>query len=79
MSDHPDGFEWCINAPALDAAGTVYANSEDGALYAIRRDGSLLGTLFLELSREAAYTPLAIGPDGRLYAQNSGRLFVIGR
>jgi hypothetical protein len=33
-SDHPNGYEWCINAPAIDSAGTVYVNSEDGNVYA---------------------------------------------
>ena len=26
----------------------------------------------------AAYTPLSLGPDGKVYAQNDGHLFVIG-
>ena len=35
VDDHPDGFEWCVNQPVVDADGvTVYLNSEDGYLYA---------------------------------------------
>ncbi len=79
VSDHPGGFEWCINAPAVDAAGTVYANSEDGHLYVIRQGGALDSSLFLNLAIGAAYTPLSLGPDGRIYTQNDGKLFVVGR
>jgi len=32
VSDHPHGFEWCVNAPVVDSNGVVYANSEDGNL-----------------------------------------------
>ena len=42
VSDHPDGFEWCVNAAIVDANGTVYANSEDGNLYAIAQGGVLV-------------------------------------
>jgi hypothetical protein len=77
-SDHPNGFEWCVNAPAVDATGTVLANSEDGNLYAINRNGLLLNRVFTQLAIGAAYTPLSIGPDGRIYTQNDGRLFAIG-
>src|SRR5207245_1272719 len=35
-----NGFEWCINAPAVDQFGNVYVNSEDGRLYAIRQGGA---------------------------------------
>jgi hypothetical protein len=78
VSDHPNGFEWCINAPAVDVNGAVYAGSEDGNLYVIGPGGTLLGNLFLRAALGAAYTPLSIGPDGRIYAQNSGHLFVVG-
>ena len=77
-SDHPGGFEWCINAPAVDANGVIYANSEDGNLYVINPDGSLKQHLFLKLALGAAYTPLAIGGDGKIYTENDGHLFVVG-
>ncbi|MEO8191522.1 MAG: hypothetical protein ABI682_14365 [Acidobacteriota bacterium] len=78
LSDHPDGFEWCVNQPALDANGVVYANSEDGFVYAIGPDGVLRGKIFLNLALGAAYTPLSISADGLLYTQNNGHLFVVG-
>jgi len=78
VSDHPDGFEWCINQPAVDADGIVYANSEDGNVYAIGTDGRLVSRLFLTLALGAAYTPLSIGGNGILYTQNDGHLFAVG-
>jgi len=78
VSDHPDGFEWCVNQPAVDANGIVYANSEDGWVYAISADGSLFQRIFLNLAIGAAYTPLSIGGDGILYTQNDGHLFAVG-
>jgi hypothetical protein len=56
----------------------VYANNEDGRLYVIRQGGIERGSLFTNLALGAAYTPLALGPDGRIYTQNDGHLFVIG-
>lgn len=73
----PNNFEWCVNAVAVDARGMVYANAEDGFLYAIRPDGTLSQRIFLRLALGAAYTPLSIGSDGRIYTQNDGVLFVI--
>ena len=83
VSDHPNGFEWCINMPAVDSNGTVYANSEDGNIYVIPQGHTGVFTapqskLFLNLAIGAAYTPLSIGPDGKLYTQNDGHLFVVG-
>ena len=63
---------------AVDSNGVVYANSEDGNLYAIDRTGRIVGRIFLKLALGAAYTPLAIGGDGLIYTQNDGTLFVIG-
>jgi hypothetical protein len=75
---HNNGFEWCINAPAIDVSGNVFANSEDGSLYVIRQGGSLLGKIFLNQAIGAAYTPLSLGPDGRIYTENDGILFAVG-
>lgn len=80
---HPEwsyaaGSEWCINAPAVDGNGSVFAGNEDGNLYVIGSGGVLRGKLFLRWALGAAYTPLSLGPDGIIYAQNSGHLFVVG-
>jgi hypothetical protein len=79
QTTHPNGFEWCVNAPVVDANGTVYANSEDGNLYAIPQGGAGVTHLFQQLAIGAAYTPVSIGADGRLYSQNDGHLFVVGK
>jgi outer membrane protein assembly factor BamB len=74
----PIKFEWCVNMVAVDRDGVVYANSEDGNVYALDRSGVLAGRVFLKLALGAAYTPLAIGQDGLIYTQNDGTLFVVG-
>jgi outer membrane protein assembly factor BamB len=71
-------FEWCVNMVAVDSEGLVWANSEDGYLYAIDSKGNLAGRIFLKSALGAAYTPLAIGGDGRVYTQNDGTLFATG-
>ena len=78
VDDHPNGFEWCVNAPAIDANGVTYVNSEDGNVYAIDSSGHEVGHLFLQLAVGAAYTPLSIDSKGRVYTQNAGHLFVVG-
>ena len=78
VSDHPNGFEWCVNAMAIDANGVVYANSEDGNLFALNPDGTLKQKIFQQLALGAAYTPASIGLDGKIYSQNAGHLFVVG-
>lgn len=78
VSDHPNGFEWCVNAAAVDKDGVVYANSEDGNLYAIRQGGVQKQRFFLNVALGSSYTPVSLGPDGKIYAQNAGHLYVIG-
>jgi hypothetical protein len=74
-----DNYEWCVNAPAVDKNGTVYADSEDGYVYVITQGGSPKGRLFLQSAVGAAYTPIAIGRDGKIYTENDGNMFVVGK
>lgn len=72
--------EWCINAAAVDPfTKAVLANSEDGKIY--RWDlttNTLSQAVTLSPGRFAAYTSTVIGPDGTVYAINSGILNAIG-
>src|SRR5262249_2127873 len=76
--DHSHGFEWGLNAPAVDANGVVYANGEDGVLYAIHQGGKTAESLFLGQPIGAAYTPVSVDEHGRIYAENLGQLFAVG-
>ncbi len=78
VSDHPVGFEWCVNGHLVDKDGVVYANSEDGFLYAITARGLLKEKIFQQLALGAAYTPTSMDARGRIYSQNAGHLFVVG-
>lgn len=78
VDNQPFSFEWCVNAPAIDKKGVVYANSEDGNLFAINQGGTLKQKLFQQLALGAAYTPASIGGEGRVYSQNDGHLYVVG-
>ena len=78
VDNHPNSFEWCVNALTIDARRVIYANSEDGNLYALNPDGTLKQKIFQQLALAAAYTPTSIGPDGKIYSQNAGHLFVVG-
>ena len=80
---HLNGYEWCVNAPAVDSNGIVYVNSEDGNVYTIAQGhAGIFSTpaqkIFLKQAIGAAYTPISIGPDGKIYSQNDGHLFVVG-
>lgn len=79
VSDHPHGFEWCVNAPVIDANGTVLANSEDGNVFEIGQGGVLKQKIFQLLAIGASYTPASLGGDGKIYTQNDGHLFVVGK
>ena len=83
-SQHPNGYEWCVNAPVIDANGLVYITSEDGSIYSVAQGHHGIFTqwqqkIFLLEALGAAYTPLSIGPDGKVYSQNDGHLFVVGQ
>ena len=82
--NHPNGYEWCVNAPAIDGTGLVYVTSEDGDVYSLPQGHSGVFTtpqqkIFLQEALGAAYTPLSIGADGKEYSQNDGNLFVLGQ
>jgi outer membrane protein assembly factor BamB len=72
---HGNGFEWCINSVAVDKDGVIYANSEDGNLYAIGPGGVLKSHAFLDRALGAAYTPISVDAKGRIYAQNAGKIY----
>ena len=71
-------IEWCVNAPVVDANSVVYANSEDGFLYAVNQGGTLKQRTFQQQNLGATYTPASLGADGKIYSQNAGHLFVVG-
>lgn len=79
VDDTPFSFEWCVNGVAVDQNGVVYANAEDGNVYAINQGGTLKRRLFLKNALRSAYTPTVLGSDGKIYAQQNGELFVVGR
>ena len=56
----------------------VYANSEDGFLYAIDASGAVRDKIFLDAALGAAYTPVSLSSEGLVFTQNNGRLFVVG-
>jgi outer membrane protein assembly factor BamB len=76
---HPNGFEWCISAPAVDRDGTVYGLAADGHFYVIDSQGAQREKVFLSKTIASAYTPVSLDPHGRVYAQNNGELYVLGR
>jgi outer membrane protein assembly factor BamB len=83
VDDTPGGFEWCINAPAVAADGTVYANSEDGNLYSIPQGHTGVFTqprqrYFMGVSLGNAYTPTSISGSGVILTSDNGQLFAVG-
>jgi Big-like domain-containing protein len=76
---HPNGFEWCVNDAAVDLNGTVYADDEDGYLYVIPQGGAPVQKTFLNRAINAGYTPVSLGGDGLIYAQNAGHMMAVGQ
>jgi hypothetical protein len=48
-------------------------------LYAINQGGTKKQGIFQQLNLGAAYTPASLGPDGKIYSQNAGHMFVVGQ
>ena len=74
--------EWCVNSAAIDVPkNCVIVSAEDGVLYRWNLQTHAL-TESIRLSPAPgigeAYTPTAIGPDGRIYAMSNATLFAIG-
>ena len=68
----------------IDANGLVYITSEDGSVYSVAQGhhgvfSQWKQKIFLLEALGAAYTPLSIGNDGKVYSQNDGHLFVVGQ
>ena len=78
-SRHPNGYEWCVNAMAVDKNGVAFGNSEDGNLYAIQQGGTSYQSLFLKKVLDAGYTPLSLGGDGTIYTLNDGNIIAAGQ
>jgi len=75
---HPNGYEWCVNAMAVDKNGVAFGNSEDGNLYAIQQGGTSYQRLFLKKVLDAGYTPLSLGGNGTIYTLNDGHMLAVG-
>lgn len=79
------GYEWCINAPAIDQNATIYGNGEDGYLYALQgmfpdpgqQCAPVVTSLTMSWGGEDAYTADALD-DGVVYAIGHGKLYAVG-
>ena len=59
-------FEWCVNQPAIDAAGRDVVNAE-GRIPLCDRPEARGARRSSQPGLGAAYTPLSIGADGVIY------------
>ena len=72
--------EWCINTAGVNpATKSVFAPSEDGRIYRWDLAANSITEVFtLGPGVGEPYVPTEIGPDGTVYAMNSGGLFALG-
>jgi hypothetical protein len=72
--------EWCVNTAAVDIAKrSVIVSAEDGILYRWNLFNNTLSEhIQMTPGIGEAYTPTAIGPDGRVYAIANARLYAVG-
>jgi len=75
---HDNGFEWCINAPGVDARGNVFVTSEDGNSYHLGQGGSAAERQFLNVALGSGYTPTILDRHGHVISLNAGILYVLG-
>jgi hypothetical protein len=70
-----------VNSAVVDiASGTVFASSEDGAIY--RWDlsaNALTQSVQLTSPGPQAYAPSVVGPNGLIFAIANGTLYAVGR
>ncbi len=81
QSSHPGAVrEWCVNSAAVDVPKScIIVSSEDGVLYRWNlRTNTLSEQIRLTTGIGEAYTPTAIGPDGRIYAIANATLYAVG-
>ncbi|MES2297416.1 MAG: hypothetical protein V4582_10255 [Pseudomonadota bacterium] len=79
---NPGGVtEWCINIAAIDPfTKSILVNSEDGYLYRWSMASNTLSEkIQLTSGLGESYTPVAVGPDGVVYAINNAVLFAVGK
>jgi hypothetical protein len=67
------------DSPVIEANGVVYANSEDSKPFAVAQDVSRAREISRQLALDAADRPASIGGDQKIYSQNDGHLFVVGK
>lgn len=81
VQTHPNAVrEWCVNSAVVDQPkASIIVSSEDGVLYRWNlKTNTLSESIRLTAGIGEAYTPTAMGPDGRVYAIANGTLFAIG-
>lgn len=72
--------EWCINTAAVDpSTKSVFMNNSDGFLYRWNLATNQLSEKFnMNSGYYQSYTPIALGPDGKVYSINNAVLSVVG-
>lgn len=81
VDTHPNAVrEWCVNSAAVDVQKkSILVSCEDGILYRWNlATNTLSESIRLTAGIGEAYTPTAIGPDGRVYAIANARLYAVG-
>ena len=81
LATYPNAVrEWCVNTAAVDVPkSSIIVSCEDGILYRWNlRTNSFTEQIQMTTGIGEAYTPTAIGPDGRVYAIANATLYAVG-